>query len=101
MVTQIITSIIVAALTAMVGGFMRYISKSIKDVHATFHIIKEAQKATMRDILVQRHDYFMSRGHIGKYSLASIEEMFRNYEDLGGNGFVRELMEDIRGLPIQ
>lgn len=101
MVAQIIVPVIVAALTAIVGGFMRYISKSIKDVNTTFHTIQEAQKATMRDILVNRHDYFMSRGHIGKYSLASMEEMFKNYVTLGGNGFVHELMEDIRRLPIQ
>lgn len=101
MVTQVITSVVVAALTAMVGGFMRYISKSIRDVHDTFQTIQEAQKATIRDILVQRHDYFMSRGHVGKYSLASMEEMYKNYVTLGGNGFVRELMEDIRRLPIQ
>jgi len=101
MLVQIITPIIVTGLTAILGGFMRYISKSIKELHDTFQTMQEAQKATMRDILVNRHDYFMSRGHIGKYSLASMEEMFKNYVTLGGNGFVHELMEDIHSLPIQ
>ena len=75
--------------------------KSVKDVWAAFSTLQEAQRAALRDRIVQAHDYFSEKGCIGKYSLSSLEDMFRCYTELGGNEFVHSLMEEIRKLPIK
>ena len=99
--SQIITPLLVAALTAIVGGFWRYISKRLKDIKITYTVLQEAQRDTMRYQIVQAHDYFMGKGCIGKYSLDCIEAMYESYHKLGGNGFIHSIMTEIRALPIK
>lgn len=99
--SQIITPLLVAALTAIVGGFWRYISKRLKDIKTTYTVLQEAQRDTMRYQIVQAHDYFMGKGCIGKYSLDCVEAMYESYHKLGGNGFINGIMVDIRKLPIK
>lgn len=98
---QIITPLLVSGLTAVVGCFWRYISKRLKDIKATYTVLQEAQRDSMRYQIVQAHDYFTAKGCIGKYSLDCIEAMYDSYHKLGGNGFINGIMADIRSLPIR
>lgn len=99
--SQIITPLLVAALTGVVGGFWRYISKRLKDIKTTYTVLQEAQRDTMRYQIVQAHDYFTDKGCIGEYSLDCIEAMYESYHKLGGNGFIHSIMTEIRELPIK
>ena len=99
-ITEMITIVVTAALTVVTGGFLRYIAKAIKDVRKAFSLLQDAQRASMRDQIVCRHDYFVKKQEIGKYSLSSLEDMYDKYTKLGGNEFVHGLMEEIRSLPI-
>lgn len=100
-ITEMITIVVTAALTVVTGGFLRYIAKAIKDVRKAFVLIQDAQRASMRDQIVFRHDHFMKQQAIGKYSLSSLEDMFDKYTKLGGNEFVHSMMDDVRNLPIK
>lgn len=55
----------------------------------------------IKDRLVTAHDYFCQKGSIGKYSLETLEELYSEYSDLGGNGFIKCMMNDIRELDIK
>lgn len=99
--SQIVTPLIVAALTAIVGFFGRYISKALKDIKASHLALREGQRDSLRYQIVQAHDYFTQKGYIGQYSLDCIEAMFVTYQKLGGNGFIRSIMEDIHELPMK
>ena len=82
---------------------VKYISnkvlKSVVDTKEDFRAMKEAIKDLIGDRITQAHGFFMERGNISKHSFASLEDMFRQYEKLGGNGFICHLMEEIRELP--
>lgn len=99
--SQIVTPLIVAALTAIVGIFFRYISKCLKDIKSSHMALREGQRDSLRYQIVQAHDYFSEKGCIGKYSLDCIEAMYESYHKLGGNGFIKSIMEEIHELPIK
>ena len=101
MAGQIITPVGVAALTASLGFFWRYISRGLKDIKSTYLVLQEAQRDSLRYQIVQAHDYFVAKGSIGKYSLDCIDAMYDSYHKLGGNGFIDGIMADIRSLPIK
>ena len=42
---------------------------------------------------MQAHDYFRSKGSIGKYSLSTLEDLYKSYKELGGNGMAAKLVE--------
>lgn len=97
----IATPLIVAALTAIAGIFFRYISKALKDLKTSHSALMDGQRDSLRYQIVQAHDYFKSKGCIGKYSLDCIEAMYESYHKLGGNGFITGIMAEVRGLPIK
>lgn len=98
-VTVILTTLLTAAVGAFVGILRRY-AKTIQQTIQDFECLKTSQRAMIRDRIVQAHDYFCNKGTIGKYSLATLEDLFREYVQLGGNSFVAGMMDDIRALPV-
>lgn len=54
---------------------------------------------TLKGLIIQAHGTYMQLGHISTYVIAELEEIFRVYhDDLHGNHFVANLMEDLRSL---
>lgn len=96
-----IATVITAALTVITGALLQYVKKVFKDLKSSYSSSQEAQLATLRYQIVQARDYFTEKGSIGKYSLDCIEYMFRSYEELGGNGFILDMMNDIRSIPVK
>lgn len=84
----IITAIITACITSVVSGFK------------VFSVQKDALKFLIQDRIVQAHDYFTKKGSIGKHSLSTIENLYKIYKLLKGNGFIEELMNDLHELDI-
>lgn len=95
--TQVITIICSAVVTAATTAFLAAIKSNFRH----FKALQSAQKTLIKDRIVQAHDYFCGKGSIGKYSLATIEELYQVYKDLGGNSFVESLMHEIRELEIK
>ena len=93
-ITEIVTVIVTSALTV-------YIRKLLSDSKGTHQTLKQSQQALLRYQIVQAHDYFRSKGSIGKYSLSTLEELYKSYKELGGNGFVAGIMEEIREIPVK
>ena len=90
--------IVTAALTAVTGGFFRGIWKLFRSAREDFSNIRQAQCAMLRDRIVEAHDHYSRRGEVGTYALSALNELYRLYKQLGGNGFVDELMTEINHL---
>ena len=95
------TILISGLLTTVTAGLVAYIKRMVTGLKNTFVTLQESQRAMIRDILVQKHDHFMEKGSISKFYLSSVENLYKNYKALGGNGFVEGLMEEIRKIPIK
>ena len=92
--------IFTAVLTAMIGSLAGALFATVRANIRAFRYLKSSQKVLIKDRIVSAHDYFCSKGRIGKYSLSMLEELYQEYLLLGGNGFVTGLMKEIRELPI-
>jgi hypothetical protein len=90
-----------ASMACITGGFLRYISHMAKEWRKTYTLLQDAMRATICDRIVQAHDHFEANGFIRIHSLKSLEELYKNYTALNGNGFISHLMEDIRKLPYK
>jgi hypothetical protein len=62
---------------------------------------RETQKLLLKDRLVQAYDDAVERGGLSRYTFCSLEEIYEEYTALGGNGFVKALMEDLKELDIR
>lgn len=58
-------------------------------------------QALLRDRVVQAYYHYIERGWITLHGLEATEKMYTEYHNLGGNGTVTKLMEDLRELPVR
>lgn len=55
----------------------------------------------LRVQLIEYHTKWMERGYVTKHGLENFMEMYNAYHQLGGNGMVTELLNEVRALPIK
>lgn len=55
----------------------------------------------LRVQLIEYHTKYMRMGEIPSYAYQNFEEMYEAYHDLGGNGMVKKMYEEIKELHIK
>lgn len=55
----------------------------------------------LRVQLIEYHTKYMRLGEIPSYAYQNFEEMYEAYHDLGGNGMVKKMYEEIKELHIK
>lgn len=58
-------------------------------------------QALLRDRLVQAYYHYSERGWVTLHGLESVNKMYQEYHNLGGNGTVSKLVEDINKLDVR
>lgn len=56
-------------------------------------------QALLRDRIIQAHNHYAEKGHIPVYGMENVLAMYKAYHELGGNGTVTKLVDDLRELP--
>lgn len=59
---------------------------------------KSFRLATLKGLIVSAHGTYVPLGKIDTHVLSTLEDIFDEYTELGGNHFVQNLMEDLRNL---
>lgn len=54
--------------------------------------------ATLKGLIISAHGTYTQLGKIDTHVLSTLEDIYDEYKDLGGNHFVENLMEDIKKL---
>lgn len=75
------------------------------------HRIKESSRkqeatnggvqALLRDRIIQVYNHYYSKGFCPIYAMENVEALYKQYQALGGNGTVMELVEKLRKLPTE
>ena len=58
-------------------------------------------QALLRDRVIQAHNYYMEKGCCPIYAKENVEEMYKRYHDLGGNGTMTKLYESLMTMPTE
>ena len=58
-------------------------------------------KALLRNQIIQAYNHYMELRYCPIYALETIEEMYKQYHNLGGNGAITKLVNDIKKLPTE
>lgn len=62
---------------------------------------KRGTMLLLRVQLIEYHTKYMRLGEIPSYAYQNFEEMYEAYHDLGGNGMVKKMYEEIKELHIK
>lgn len=89
-------------LQVIFGGILTLIAWTVKKLSKKMNeqeAIKMGVQALLRDRIIQAYNVYMERGYCPIYGRENLTELAKQYENLGGNGVVPQLMEKIQCLP--
>ena len=86
---------------AILGGAVGFLSTKFKKNRKKEKAIEEGVQALLRNELIRRYREYEIKGELSILDKENIEEMFTQYENLGGNGTVKQLMTELLQLPTK
>jgi len=83
-----------------VVGLATWVVKTLKKISVPLQGIKSASVSSLRYSIVLAHREYKQNGVISRMALECVCDMYAQYINLGGNGFIVALMEELKRLPI-
>ena len=84
-----------------IGTVLGYLGTKIKKNRKKDIAIEEAVQALLRNELIRRYREYKAKGEMTILDRENIEAMFKQYKNLGGNGTVKELMDELLEVPTK
>lgn len=97
-ILQIILSYL---LPTVLGGVVGFIFTKLKKNKKKDLSIEQAVQALLRNELIRRYREYKAKGEMTILDRENIEAMFKQYKNLGGNGTVKELMNELLEVPTK
>lgn len=100
-----VEQIIVYLITTFLGIALGFVSSKLKKnkekdekERKKDETIEQGVQALLRNEIIRRYREFESKGEISILDKENLEEMFEQYKNLGGNGTVKKMMDDLLDL---
>ena len=97
-ILQIILNYIVPL---MLGSIIGFLGTKLKNMNKKDKAIEEGVQALLRNELVRRYREYETKQEMSILDKENVEAMFRQYENLGGNGTVKKMYEELLELPTK
>ena len=95
---NILQMILSYLLPTVLGGIVGFISTKLKRNKTKDIAIEQGVQALLRNEIIRRYREFESKGEISILDQENLDEMFTQYQNLGGNGTVKKMMNDLYEL---
>ena len=96
-VMELISTALPIVLTALMGYVVWILKEQKKDRDAN----SKGTMLLLRVQLIEYHSKYMELGEIPTYAYENFCEMYKAYHDLGGNGMVTKMYEEIQELHLR
>ncbi len=99
MKTAIISAIISCVVSFFVGGALTALFSKWKKVLKREKALEDGMKSLQRIQLIEYHDKYTERGYCPIYAKEAATRCYESYHELGGNGVITKLYNDLLALP--
>ena len=83
------------------GSIVCYISKKVVELKNKNEATQHGVKALLRDRIIATYDLYIDKGYMPIYARENLQEMYKEYNNLKGNGVIDDLMKDLYRLPTK
>ena len=84
-------------LTALMGYIVWILKRQKKDRDAN----SRGTMLLLRVQIIEYHDKYVREGKIPSYAYENFDEMYRAYHELGGNGMITKMYEEVKELHLR
>lgn len=101
MLDEIISKAILTIVGFVVTGFLGYLTAKLKNYKTKDEVQQEALKCLLRSTITSKYYVYSQLGEIPYYEKENINYLFKQYENMNGNSYVKEIVDEINNLPIK
>ena len=94
-VDEILKIVISYLIPTVLGSLLGFLSTKLKKNRQKDKAIEEGLQALLRDVLIRRYREYKIKGEMTILDREDIDAMYKQYKNLGGNGTVKELMDEL------
>lgn len=99
MAWNIIESVLVWVLTAGLGFSIAFFKAKFTKAKKEENALKHGMQSLLRSDIIKLHDKFMEKGYAPIYAKEAMEKSYIAYHNLGGNGVMTNLYDEMMELP--
>jgi hypothetical protein len=88
-------------LEALMGIVFTAISVIVKKLYKKQKAIENGVQALLRNELIRRYREFEIKGEMTILDKENMEFMFTEYQNLGGNGMVKQMYDEMLAMPTK
>lgn len=100
-ITYALRSYVTYVLLAFGGVIVHYIKKSIRVATERNRILHESVRAMLRNDIITMYSDAQRKGYCPIYVKDNVKTLARPYRDIGGNGVVDKLVDEILAMPTK
>lgn len=98
---EILWVIVKWIITFILGSVFGFIATILKKESKKNKAIENAVQSLLRDRLIEKYRTFKTKKQMTILDKENIDHLYKEYINLGGNGTVKELMEDMDDIEIK
>lgn len=99
MTATVIAAIVSCCVSFFLGGALTFVSAKLKGAMKREKALQDGVQSLLRNQLIEYHDKYTERGFCPIYAKESARRCYEAYHELGGNGVITKLYNDIMALP--
>lgn len=88
-------------IVAGLGAGYKILAKRIQKQMHNQKALHDGTQALLRNEIIKEYDKYIDRGYIPIYALENVSAMYVAYHDLGGNGTITKIVEELNDLPAK
>lgn len=86
---------------SLFGFLYKALHKRVKEELVEQNSLRLGVQALLRDRIIQAYNDYMDKGYCPIYARENIEALYLQYHELGGNGTITGLIENMKTLPYE
>lgn len=98
---DVLIKIIPILFSTIGSGLLGYIVNMLKKQQKEREANARGTMLLLRVNLIDYHDRYTRKGHIPSYAYENFIEMYNAYHDLGGNGMITHMKQEVDELEIK
>lgn len=88
-------------ITAILGVVVAALAARVKSIKTETNATKQGLQSLLRLEIIHNYNKHISSGYCPIYAKEALEKAYLSYHDLGGNGTITGLYQEIQNLPTE
>lgn len=97
---SILLNHIVEIVLSLITIFITYLYKKIISFNKMINYTKDGVKILLKSRIIEKYYFHKNNGNITLFDKQIINELYSEYHNLGGNGVIEDIVNEINNLEI-